>query len=114
MPISHHGLHHMHKRKRQAKKLDPYPHPNKWVRLIDHLIYVFAIVIPLTTIPQMVKIWVNKSAHDVSIVMWSAFLVSAVMWLLYAIVHKDRPLIINSVLWVAFEIVVITEIIVYG
>ncbi len=50
----------------------------------------------------------------VSLTMWSAFLISAMMWLLYSIVHKDKPLIVNSILWVIFGVAVVVEIFIYG
>ena len=114
MVIDHGGLHHIHKRKRQAKKLAPYPHPDKRVRFLDSVIYVLAVVIPLMTIPQILLIWVNKSAQNVSIITWWAFLFSSTMWLMYSVVHKEKPLIINSTLWIALELIVIIEIIIFG
>ena len=113
MVFDHSGLHNIHKRKRQTKKLDPFPHPNHKIRFIDNLIYFFAIIIPLMTIPQIWIIWVNKSAQDMSLVTWGAFLVSAFVWLTYSIVHKDKPLIINSVLWVILESLVVIGIIIF-
>lgn len=37
-------------------------------KFIGKLIYVPAIFIPLMTIPQVLKIWLNKSAQDISLV----------------------------------------------
>ena len=113
MVFDHSGLFHMHKRKRQTRKLDPFPHPNHKIKFIDDIIYFFAIIIPLMTIPQIWVIWVNKSAQDMSLITWGAFLVSAFVWLIYSIVHKDKPLIINSVLWVILESLVVIGIIIF-
>jgi len=107
------GLHHLHKRKRIFKKLERYPPPNKFVRFVDDFIYIVAIIIPLMTIPQVLKIWISRSAENVSLITWSAFLLSAVSWLFYSIIHKDKPLIINSVLWIILELFVIIGILIY-
>ncbi len=107
MPTHHSGLHNFHKRKRTS-------HSNKFVGFFDHFIYIVAIVIPLMTIPQILKIWVNKSAQDVSLISWIAYLFSALCWLTYSIIHKNKPLIINSALWVLLESFVIVGVIIYG
>ena len=114
MVMDHSGLHHIHRRKRQTKKLDPFPHPDHRIRFIDDFIYIVAILIPLMTIPQILIIWTNKSAQDMSLITWSAFLVSAIMWFIYSVVHKDKPLIINSALWVILESLVVIGIIIFG
>ena len=74
---------------------------------------IVAIIIPLMTIPQVLKIWINRSAEDVSLITWYAYLFSAVVWLAYGLVHKDKPLIFNSVLWVILETLVIVGIIIF-
>ena len=65
-----HGLHHFYKRKRIYQKLEPYPHPNKWKRLMDKLIYAVGIFGPVMTIPQLTKIWLDKNAAGVSAISW--------------------------------------------
>lgn len=107
MPTHHSGLHHFHKREKTS-------HTNKFVGFFEHFIYVVAIIIPLMTIPQVLKIWINKSAQDVSLITWSAYSFSALCWLTYSIIRKDKPLIINSILWVILESLVIVGIIIYG
>jgi len=108
------GLHHLHKRKRIYKKFEPYPHPNKFIRRYDEFMWLVAIIVPLMAIPQIYKIWVFRSAQDVSLISWTAFMLSGCAWLVYSIIHKDKPLIINSLLWVIFDLLVIIGILLYG
>lgn len=109
-----HGLHHFHKRKRIHQKLEPYPHPNKWKRLMDRLIYVIVFVGPILTIPQVTKIWIEKNASGVSIISWSAYLITAIFWLIYAIMHKEKPLILSSSIWIALEALIVIGIFIHG
>ena len=55
----------------------------------------------LTTIafvPQVVKIWRTRSAHDISLWMFLLFNIGLVLWLLYGIVIGALPVIIaNSI-----------------
>jgi len=45
------GLHHFHRRKRIYQKHEPYPHPDKWKRFMDHAIYCVGVFGPIMTIP---------------------------------------------------------------
>lgn len=109
-----HGLYHFHKRKRIHQKLEPYPHPDKWKRLMDNLIYVVGIFGPVMTIPQLIKIWVEKNASGVSAISWAAYLIASLFWLAYGVMHREWPIIFNAVLWVVLEILIIIGAIVYG
>lgn len=109
-----HGLHHFHKRKRIYLKLEPFPHPVRWKRVIDHLIYVIIFLGFIFTIPQIIDIWILKKAEGISIVAWSWYTLSSVFWMVYGFVHKDKAIIISSVLWVLFDLAIVFGAFVYG
>ena len=109
-----HGLDHFHQRKRISKKLEPYPHPEKWKNFLDKSIYFVAITGPIMTIPQLSKIWIEQSAAGVSMITWIAYLVTAIFWLLYGIVHKEKPIIITNTLWIVLDSAVIVGTYIYG
>ncbi len=108
------GIHHFHRRKRIHEKHEPYPHPDKWKRFLDKAIYFVAVFGVLLTIPQVWKIWVDKNAAGVSAISWSAYLVTACFWLAYGISHKEKPIIFTNILWIIFEIMIITGTVIYG
>jgi len=76
-------------------KEEPYPHPNKWKRLMDKLIYFAGVLGPIMTIPQLSKIWVEKNASGVSALSWGAYGVGACFWIIYGFMHKEKPIIIT-------------------
>ena len=92
------GLHHFHKRKRIYEFGEQYPHPNKWKRFVDRVIYPVSIFGPIMTLPQIMQIWVNKNASGVSSVSWAAYLVTAIFWLVYGVIHKEKPIILTNVI----------------
>ncbi len=102
----HYKLHHLHKREKSKDK--------KSVKFLDKFMYIIAIIIPLMTIPQVLLIWINKSAQNISLISWCAFLFSAICWLIYSILHKEKPLIANSILWIILEVFVIVGVIIYA
>jgi uncharacterized protein with PQ loop repeat len=108
-----HGLHHHHKKKRVRRKEKKLP-KNKWKATLDKWIYILGLFGPIMTIPQITKIWVDQNAAGVSVVSWSAYLVSAVIWLFYGIFHKEKPIVFIYSIWIVMEIAVVVGVLLYG
>ena len=108
------GLHHFHRRKRIHQKHEPYPHPNKWKRLMDKVIYVVVIVGVLMNIPQVAKIWIGQNATGVSVISWGAFFIISIFWLIYGIMHKEKPIILSSIGVMFFQALVVIGTLIYG
>jgi len=108
------GQHHVHKRKRIHQKHEPYPHPEKWKRLMDRLIYIVGILGPVMSVPQLLDIWIGRSTAGVSLVTWGAFLLMSFFWLAYGIMHRDKPIILTYICWIAVESMIVFGIIIYS
>ena len=120
-----HGLHHLHKRKKQAdqlrrqgtrleaRSLEPYPHSDPLKRFIDYFIYFIAAIGPLMTIPQIVQVFSQKSAAGISLWAWGTYVFTAAFWLIYGLVHKDKPLIYSSIAWIVANGLVVVGAIIY-
>ena len=68
-------------------------------KFYDKFIYVIVIIGPLSNVPQLLKIWTEKSSSGVSSVSWLFFSIVSLSWLVYGVLHKDKHLIImNSAL----------------
>jgi uncharacterized protein with PQ loop repeat len=98
-------------------------HPHRSVRrhptrpdaaLIDRLAGTVGILVPFFTIPQILDIWKRQSAEGVSAFSWVGYLAFSVFWLVYALYHKDRPLIALHVLWIVMQLAVVVGIFVYS
>lgn len=107
-------IHHLHTRKRIHKKHEPYPHPNKWKRFMDKAIFAVGVFGPIMTIPQLVKIWGERNASGVSAISWGAYLITAIFWLAYGIMHREKPIIFTYSIWILLEILIITGTLLYG
>jgi uncharacterized protein with PQ loop repeat len=68
----------------------------------------------LMTIPQVLTIWVSHQAAGVSVLSWSAYLVSAILWFWYGILKHDRNIYLPCVGWIALDTAVIVGAVVYG
>jgi uncharacterized protein with PQ loop repeat len=66
------------------------------------------------TIPQVLTIWIGRQAAGVSLLSWSAYLVSAVLWLWYGIQKRDKNIYLPCVGWIILDIGVIVGVFIYG
>lgn len=68
----------------------------------------------LMTVPQVLTIWVGHQAAGVSIVSWSAYLLSALLWFWYGLQKRDKNIYLPCVGWVGLDAAVIVGAVVYG
>jgi uncharacterized protein with PQ loop repeat len=66
------------------------------------------------TVPQVWTIWVGHQAAGVSIISWSAYLVSALLWLWFGIRRHDRNIYLPCLGWITLDGAVIVGAVVYG
>jgi uncharacterized protein with PQ loop repeat len=86
------------------KKKDPF----------DYVIYFFTVATPLFEIPQAYIIYTNHNAQDVSIYSWGFFLIDNLVWIVYALHHKLKPLLFTSILYFIIELVIVIGIFKYS
>jgi len=75
---------------------------------------VMSIATMLMTIPQVWTIWAQQQAAGVSLLSWSAYLVSAVLWFWHGLRQGDRNIYLPCVGWMALDAAVIVGTVVYG
>lgn len=109
------GLHHIHRRKRLFDlHLEEYPSKKFWIRFLDKLLLVVAAVSPFMTLPQIIQIFANKSAGDLSLFSWGMYTFFNIPWMIYGFVHKDKPIIIAYILWFIMNLTVTIGILLYS
>lgn len=82
-------------------------------RYIDRLCAVFAVLMPLTTLPQIIMLYGAKDATGLSLLMWLLYTVATVPFLLFGIIHKHKQLIVLNSLWILVNSTMIIGILVY-
>ncbi len=68
----------------------------------------------LMTVPQVLTIWVGHQAAGVSVVSWSAYLLSAILWFWYGLQKRDKNIYLPCVGWVGLDAAVIIGAVAYG
>jgi uncharacterized protein with PQ loop repeat len=83
-------------------------------KLVDRATLIVAILEPLITIPQVITIFANKTAAGVSLTTWIGYELLTLVWLWYAIVHKDRLIFLYQGLFFVIQTGVIIGGLMYG
>ncbi len=98
----HHSHNHIHKLSKKDKK-----------KLKDSIVLVSSIIYPLTTLPQIIEIFRNESAANISLLTYSMYLLFTVVFLYYGISEKLKPIIILQTLWLLMYGSVLAGILIY-
>lgn len=67
----------------------------------------------LMTVPQVLTIWVGHQAAGVSVISWSAYLLSAALWFWYGIQKRDKNIYLPCIGWGGLDAAVIIGAVVY-
>ncbi len=82
--------------------------------VLHRLLGSLSVFTMLMTIPQVLTIWVSRRAAGVSILSWSAYLVSAVVWLWYGLQKHDKNIYLPCIGWILLDSAVIVGVLFYG
>ena len=89
-------------------------HASRSDAVLRRLLGGMSVFTMLMTIPQVLAIWVGHQAAGVSILSWTAYLASAVLWFWFGMQKHDRNIYLPCVGWIALDGAVIVGAVVYG
>ena len=81
---------------------------------LRRLLGAMSVFTMLMTIPQVWTIWIGQQAAGVSIFTWSAYLVSAILWLWFGIQKNDKNIYLPCIGWILLDTAVIVGVVIYG
>ena len=87
------------------------PVPDAVLRRALGAMSVFTIVM---TVPQIWTIWIGHQASGVSVLSWSAYLVSALLWFFHGLRKRDRNIYLACIAWIVADSAVIVGALVYA
>jgi uncharacterized protein with PQ loop repeat len=79
----------------------------------DRVLYAFSIITIVMTIPQVLSVWMNRSAEGVSILTWGTYLVSACVWLVHGLRQCDPTIYRACVAWIILDAAIVVGAIVF-
>jgi uncharacterized protein with PQ loop repeat len=83
-------------------------------KAMSRLLGSMSIFTGLMTLPQILTIWVGHQAAGVSIFSWSAYLLSAILWLWHGVRTRDKNIYLACVGWIVLDSAVVLGVIAYG
>ena len=77
------------------------------------LINAFSIVTMAMTVPQAVTVW-RGDATGVSLFSWTAYLVSACLWMVHGVREGDRAIWVPCIGWIALDLAIVLGLLLRG
>lgn len=99
MPNKNHLLH-----KHLSKK--------KEITFLDRLAMAASFISPATGVPQAIDVYHGR-VQGVSLPSWIGFMIFSVLFTLYGLIHKVKPMVIANLLWLLVEGTVVAGIIIH-
>ena len=81
---------------------------------IENIALIAGIIQPLITLPQIITIYGNQSAEDVSLLTWLGYLFFGIVFLLYGLTFKLKPIWIGQIIWVSMQSITVIGILLYS
>lgn len=75
---------------------------------------IAGIIQPLITLPQIITIYSNQSAADVSLLTWLGYLLFGIIFLVYGVVFSLKPIWIGQIIWVTMQAIIVFGILLYS
>ena len=110
MVQTNYGHHHHHKRQNRNREISS----ESYKKILDKLVYIFGMLGPVFVIPQIVKIYAEQNATSISLFTWTVGGIPQIIWLLYGIAHKEKPLIILNIFWILVYVAMSVGKLLYG
>lgn len=101
------GMQHLSARRRLYRYLEPFPSKNAFKRFLDYLMYGVAIVQPLALVPQAINVLRLPDGGGASPTTWTLLGVIGILWVVYGLVHKEKPIVISNVLSVILDFTIV-------
>jgi uncharacterized protein with PQ loop repeat len=64
--------------------------------------------------PQVLAIWVGRDAHNVSLLSWATYLLSACLWFVYGMRKHDKTIYLACIGWILLDVAIVVGIVIYG
>jgi uncharacterized protein with PQ loop repeat len=81
---------------------------------LERILRALSVFTMLMTVPQVLSIWVRRDAHNVSLLSWAAYLLSASLWFVYGIRKHDKTIYLACIGWILLDLAIVIGVIIYG
>ena len=82
--------------------------------LLEKIVRAFSVITLAMTVPQVWAVWFGREVGGVSLLSWSAYLLSAVLWFVYGVRKRDKTIYVACIAWIALDAAIVIGVIVRG
>ena len=79
---------------------------------LETFVLAMGIIEPLFTLPQAYNIWVKHETTGVSLITWIFFVIASLIWFVYGISIKSKPIVVSYALYAIFNSFVVIGLVV--
>jgi uncharacterized protein with PQ loop repeat len=79
-----------------------------WTGVLDVAIYPVGALSLILTLPQVYDVWVLHEVAGVSVITWSMWTISSIVWVLYGIAHRAAAIVFMQICWITLYLLVIS------
>lgn len=101
------GFHHAIKSHRHGKK-----GAKTLTDIIDKSAYLMGGITVTVNIPQLISVWTAPDTSGVSLVSWTGFLLGSCFWLLYGLLHAEKPIIAINAMLISVQALIVAGLII--
>jgi MtN3 and saliva related transmembrane protein len=73
----------------------------------NHIGLVAAALTTSAFLPQLIKVWLSKSAKDVSLAMFLVFTLGIALWLVYGLIRNDMVIVVANVITFSLSLAIL-------
>ena len=81
---------------------------------LERILRMLSVVTMLMTVPQVFAVWTSQGPSGVSLISWTAYLVSAALWLVYGLRKRDPTIYLACIGWIVLDVAIVAGVIVRG
>lgn len=94
--------------------MTPTDHASLSETVLSRVLGGMSVFTLLMTVPQVLTIWSGRQAAGVSVISWSAYLLSAILWFGYGLHKRDKNIYLPCVGWIGLDTAVIVGAVIYA
>jgi uncharacterized protein with PQ loop repeat len=79
---------------------------SRTIKIVDKMVYVVGIGGNIAVLPQIIKAW-QSDAPGLAVLTWLLFVGIGLIWLIYAIQHQQKPLIVAQAVGISCNVAVV-------
>ncbi len=76
-------------------------------QLVELVGSIAAVCTTASLIPQLVRVWQRKSAHDISLGMFTTFSIGILLWMIYGFLLASRPMEVANAVTLIFSLTIL-------